>query len=396
MSTWIAVVYDLLAKIRELSLGGDAQAQTITAELANLQPRIELNDMAAIRRILEIERDIVDTANAGFAFFHGQQMVDLRRLRDDRNRCAHPTYQGTDQPYSPTAELARSHLVHAVRHVLSVPPVQGRAATAHIVRLVESNLFPIDPEQAKIQLRAGGLERPKESLVRAVMDNLVFGMFEGTPQIKARPQTAVAIRAVHELFPGLAEPRLRRALNVIGRRAPDQGLEIYFLLQTFLVETWNSLEQDNQNRLTEFLRQAGPVVTLRVLPACLEIPALAVETAAKVQALDHAALGELLKYSKHVVPIARAVDVYCSARSWDQANTFYQHVIEPILHVLQPAQLRRILVAARDEGADLLGAHSFSSFARYVYQAERLPRVEAVATLRGIGGEHLVAWIAQG
>jgi len=121
-----------------------------------------------------------------------------------------------------------------------------------------------------------------------------------------------------------------------------------------------------------------------------------VETAAKVQALDHAALGELLKYSKHVVPIARAVDVYCSARSWDQANTFYQHVIEPILHVLQPAQLRRILVAARDEGADLLGAHSFSSFARYVYQAERLPRAEVVATLRGIGGEHLAAWIAQG
>lgn len=106
VATWIAVVYDLLAKIRELSLGGDAEAQTITGELANLQPRIEQGDQGAIRRILEIERTIVELANAKFGFFEGQQVLDLMRLHDDRNRCAHPTYQGTEHPYTPSAELA--------------------------------------------------------------------------------------------------------------------------------------------------------------------------------------------------------------------------------------------------------------------------------------------------
>src|ERR1700730_15253750 len=108
VAAWIAAVYDLLSKIRELSLGGDPEAQQITAELAGLQPRTENGDEVAIRRILQIERDIVDITNDKFGFFEGTQVLDLKRLQDDRNRCAHPTYQGTDQPYSPTAELARA------------------------------------------------------------------------------------------------------------------------------------------------------------------------------------------------------------------------------------------------------------------------------------------------
>src|SRR3954451_20548959 len=134
VSTWIAVVFDLIAKIRELSLGGDAAAKIIIDELTEWQPLIERDDLGAVRRSLELERDIVDIAHDKFAFFDGLQLRDLTRLRDDRNRCAHPTFQGNEQPYLPSSELARTHLVHAVRHVLSQPPVQGKAATAQIAK----------------------------------------------------------------------------------------------------------------------------------------------------------------------------------------------------------------------------------------------------------------------
>lgn len=85
VATWIAVVYDLLVKIRELSLAGDSEAQRITTELENLQPCIERDDQGATRRILEIERNIVDVANNKFGFFEGRQVLNLTRLRDDRN-----------------------------------------------------------------------------------------------------------------------------------------------------------------------------------------------------------------------------------------------------------------------------------------------------------------------
>jgi hypothetical protein len=68
---WIAVVYDLLAKVRELALGGDAEAQNLTNEVAVLQPKIASGDQGAIRRILQIEHDIVDITDSKFAFFEG-------------------------------------------------------------------------------------------------------------------------------------------------------------------------------------------------------------------------------------------------------------------------------------------------------------------------------------
>jgi len=393
VSTWIAVVYDLLAKFRELALGGDAQAQALTSELSNLQPKIALKDGGAIKRILEIERTSLEIANDQFGFFDGQQLIDLNRLRDDRNRCAHPTYQGMDQPYTPSAELARSHLVHAVAHVLSVPPVQGRAAAAHIVRLVESAYFPTDVELAKTQLRAGGLERPKDSLVREVVDRLVFGLFEGAGPLKGRIQTASAIRAVQELFPGVAEPRMQRALNMICRRASDGDLSRFFAVQVVVPTTWGFLEADNQNRLAALLDASNDEIALKILPVCVELAPLQVKAAQRVKKLDAVKVGELVKRCKHDIVVTAAVDLYCTSRNWDQANSRYHSVVEPVLTKLSDQAIRRILIASRDEGADLRGAHSFSGFVRHIYESERIPREELLETLKSIDAEYLADWL---
>ncbi len=381
VATWIAVVFDLLAKIRELALGGDAEAQQITDEVTTLQPRVEARDQVAIRRILEVERDIVKIANSKFGFFEGQQVLDLGRIQDDRNRCAHPTYQGMDQPYSPSAELARAHLVHAVRHVLAVPPVQGKAATAHIIRLVESKFFPTDIEQAKVQLRLGGLDRPKDSLVTSTIDHLVFGLFEGNAALKGQPRTVIALRATYELFPRLCEPRICRAINMLGRRIPDGDLITFFGLQRHHPQTWDFLEQDNQTRLTELARQSSDEDARRLLPVCLEIAELEEICRARINTLPYEQLGLLLQSSKHPMAAARAVDIYCSSKSWDQANAHYK-VIEPVLDRLDQVQIRRIFLASAKEGADLNGAHSFTNFVRYVYDHEKLPREEIITTLR--------------
>jgi hypothetical protein len=274
VATWIAVVYDLLAKFRELALSGDAEAQHLTTEVTNLQPKVSKGDQGAIRRILEIERDIVSIANDKFAFFEGQQVTDLLRLHDDRNKCAHPTYQGVDQPYSPTAELARAHLVHAVNHVLSAAPVQGKAATDYIIRLVESDFFPEDIKKAKVQLRSGGLDHPKDSLVRAVIDRLIFGFFEGDDKLKHKKRTCIAIEATYELYPALCDPRISKALNSLGRRLPDGDLIFFFVLLSNFPLIWHYLENDNQTRLTEVLRQPSSSLTSELILLALDVPEL--------------------------------------------------------------------------------------------------------------------------
>ena len=242
VSAWIAVVYDLLAKIRELALSGDQAAQVIVDDLSKWQPGISSGDMSAIKSSLDLECTIVNVANDQFGFFEGMQLIDLERLHADRNRCAHPTYQGIEQPYAPSAELARTHLVHAVRHVLSQAPVQGKAAAAQIIRIVELSFFPTDVDKAKVQFKSAGLDRARESLIRAIVDQLVFGYLEGMPPLKGRPQTACAVRAIAEMYPEICEPRIRRALNSICRRVADTKLVFFIGLQKSYSQMWSLLE----------------------------------------------------------------------------------------------------------------------------------------------------------
>jgi hypothetical protein len=79
VSSWIAVVYDLLSKIRELALSGDAEAQRIVADLNRWQPLIAKNDLGAIKSSLDLEREIVSIANDRFGFFEGLEVVELER-----------------------------------------------------------------------------------------------------------------------------------------------------------------------------------------------------------------------------------------------------------------------------------------------------------------------------
>ena len=93
VATWIAVVFDVIDKLRELALSGDAEARTAIADVDNWQPLVDRGDANAIRKSLEFERNVIGLADQKFGFFEPNQVTDLERLREDRNRCAHPTYQ---------------------------------------------------------------------------------------------------------------------------------------------------------------------------------------------------------------------------------------------------------------------------------------------------------------
>ena len=163
VATWVAVIFDLVEKVRDLALGGDAEARTMIEKYERWHEQIEDGNPDAIRHSLDFERTLIDVAQTKFEFFEPQQVLELRRLREDRNRCAHPSYQRLDTPYRPSAELARLHLRNAVAFVLSQPPVQGKAAINALVSTVASDFFPREKAEAQTALLKAGLERPKDA-----------------------------------------------------------------------------------------------------------------------------------------------------------------------------------------------------------------------------------------
>lgn len=148
ISAYVAVCFDLIEKVRSLSAAGDAEAKTLLSVLSNLQDQQKKNDPKAITGLLEFERNLLEVFRDKFDFFGAHEFEDLARLRQDRNRCAHPTFLLSSLPYSPSAELARLHLYNALSLVLTQPPRQGRAALDSLSRVILSATFPTSAEDA--------------------------------------------------------------------------------------------------------------------------------------------------------------------------------------------------------------------------------------------------------
>src|SRR5579871_6047690 len=143
--TWIAVVFDIVDKLREIALTGDARAVLIVNELDKI---IATQDLPGA---LKFERELLAKATDDFEFFSPIEQSSLVRLQEDRHRCAHPSFLVPGEVYTPTPELARSHLRHAIEFVLKHPPVQGKAALNRVLTEISSEYFPKKKEDA-IQL----------------------------------------------------------------------------------------------------------------------------------------------------------------------------------------------------------------------------------------------------
>jgi len=106
------VALNLVGKLRELAADGDAGA---VAEVKALDGAITRGD---VKWLQQFENDLLDKCRDCFELINGRDHLVLSRLKHDRNSCAHPAFVAPDQVFTPTAELARSHLVAAVDTVL--------------------------------------------------------------------------------------------------------------------------------------------------------------------------------------------------------------------------------------------------------------------------------------
>src|SRR5437667_6904164 len=84
ITTWIALVYDFIDKLRELAVAGDAAAKKRVTEFDEIQRKRD-TDAA-----LKFEREVLTIAKDEFELITIQEMGDLNRLFEDRNRCGNP------------------------------------------------------------------------------------------------------------------------------------------------------------------------------------------------------------------------------------------------------------------------------------------------------------------
>lgn len=202
VATWIAVIYDILLKLRELvkreifqltaedleklkatklKKGKDFPSTTVD-ELKALEDREfnnknkfwqavesctskpvtdeckghileraapisifleEVETYIKEERIFKIEKDILPKAYEVFKLLTLHEYKDLERLREDRHQCAHPAFVAEETLFQPTPERVRMHIVYAVYHLLRYEPVRGEMAINQILHdIKQPSTFP--------------------------------------------------------------------------------------------------------------------------------------------------------------------------------------------------------------------------------------------------------------
>lgn len=362
VSTWIAIVFDLIDKIRELALSGDANAKKLEHQYETYLQQIEQGSEQGIKSALQFERDILKICKDQLQLFDQQQFTDLGRLREDRHRCAHPSFQKVGEPYRPSAEQARLHIRNAVLHVLAQPPLQGRVALAELKTLVSSSYFPTDTAKAVTQLRSSPLEKPSDALVKGFIDELLFGFFDKSGPLYHKRQVMSAINAGIEMYRPLVEQRLSKQLGKLVRDQPDQEFPFAAAFIAHVSSSWSFLDGPARDKVVEFISHGKASEVIKVLSLLAKIDVVRPEVDARVSGLTFEELAEAIGSYRLRAGKNRAIELLSEAYSWSRVNEVIDKTILPLFDLLDRSDLERIIRLPVETKADLIGAGSYGTF----------------------------------
>lgn len=345
-SAWVALVYDLIAKYRELSALGDAAA---TAFLQSWDNATTAGDIA---KLLQLEGSILEDATANTQVVNRIARTHLDRLREDRHLCAHPAFSAEADLFEPSPELVRLHLVNAVDLVLSQEPLQGKAIFDLYDIDVQSSGFPTPHERILDYVEQRYLARVRAQNVRNFGTVLAKSLLKGVPaqweplHRKIIPSlVAVRDRAAHawadvsmaivRLVDNLEPPNRPRAIALIAA-FPD---------------FWPRLQEPTRTALQATIDNAGlaAAIDYRIL-AGVTVPQFRTALLALIAGLTRQQLADAIASQPLTDLWSKAVAEYQESSSWRGSESNFRDLIMPFAGRLSSQQLDQVLDAVIDNG----------------------------------------------
>jgi hypothetical protein len=248
VSTWNAVVFDFIHKLRQLEQTGNGEASKILEDFEKKRKNRELKDL------WQFESKIPDVAFKDFELITDIERTDITRLLEDRNRCAHPSMISLEEPFEATAELARCHMRSAITHLLQRPPVQGNSAINRIWDDIKSDYFPTDLTSAVRYFQKGLLARPRLSLIKNVVVGLSKSLLKETLSDNERERQFSALNAVNEMHHVEVGQVLTKNLSAIVEDLPDRDWDKLIVYLRKVKIATDHLNEPNRIKAIEFIR----------------------------------------------------------------------------------------------------------------------------------------------
>lgn len=374
ITTWIALVYDFVDKLRELAITGDPAAKKKVAEFEMIQKK---RDTVAA---LAFERDVLGMARNEFELISAQEHADLLRLFDDRNRCGHPNLNGDSEVYSPPHELARLHLRIVVEHVLSKPPVQGKAALAMVFAIVDSEYFPLTTSEAKDILKGSPMGNAKKKLVEDFVSGGVVSLMREQLSRRKWLQRSAAISAVQQLYVETVRGVLSEKLERFVMETKDANLGSIVILLCEHEDFPEFLKSASIAKLRNYVL-ALPRAELFVLPYALNLECVKEAATKRLTACSEPefySMATKLAHHPSDAFILKCISFYAASNNAAHAKILSTSLIMPLLSYFNSNQVKLVL----DAGSNgfVASAPQFSSIVSSLLKLNKI----APAALRKV------------
>lgn len=352
VACWVAVCYDLIEKLRELSLAGDKQAE----EKINVLDAIHRDNDTS--RSLKFEREILVFARDNIELISALEYEDLDRILQDRHRCAHPSLNADGEQYAPPAELARLHIHSAVTHLLQHEPAQGKFALDRVLKQLDSEYFPTNRADVLKAFQNTPIKRARPSLVKNLISVLLKQLFlEEQKDYTTSSKLTSSLSAVCAMHRDLYEARCAEILPDIVSRVEDNNLHHAVTNITRFPRAWSSLDHTQQTRLTNYVGKL-PTEHFSIIDDILSFPDLKDEAARRVKFASLDDLEAVIPFFEAPCEIIdRYISLYHKSKNFDEANRIADQ-INIFVGDFSDDQIRTLLSKIQ-ENDQILGSYGF-------------------------------------
>lgn len=383
VSSYVAVCFDLIAKLRGLASGGDQVAIALIDSLDKLQEQRRKGNNQAIKGLLEFERNLLEEFRDKFEFFGHQEFEELSRLRADRNQCAHPTFSNDALPYTPVAELARLHIRSALVYVLSQPARHGKAALNSLRTIITSAYFPNLLKDAVARLRGTEIGNARETLIRAFTDDLVYGWSNPSHAYYAHPNVLLAISATVELHRSMVVPKLVIAIQKLVKDSTTQAVRCAAAIAIKVIEAGEQVDEATQVVLKAWLLRETSEHKGNAIKGALLVGWWRDSALIALDALSAEQLANVTAPPPEM--ITRAAQIYATSGTWGEANALAETLAKPLAEHFSYGDIV-IVMRASSNGADLRGSHGFRDFINILYDKNQIDneQLESLMDVHGL------------
>lgn len=353
VSTWIAVSFDIIDKLRYLSTLGDREA---VAQLEKFEVALQNNDL---RASLNFENEILNIAKDKLQFISPIEFRDLTRLQEDRHRCAHPSMTIDGEVFNPSAEQARVHIRSAVEYLLQHPPVQGKYALDSLEKVIDSELFPTDSDKAITALKHSPLLNARKSLVRNFTIILLKKILNNDdPDYKQLQQITSALKAIESMRKDIYDRTLGEKFSSLITPLDDKSFYKVSWVVLELPESWEFLDGSMKLKLSAYVEEY-PKEKLGAIGFFLRHKGLFSSVMKRIQKINPTELKNIFFSTLPPQLGDRLVELYADSKSFNEANSLAPTIIRQRFDFTKK-QVEKLIRACGENG-EIKGSHKVAS-----------------------------------